>query len=171
VVDLDTVIGRQRTEALRSRLSDAPSWSERFVAVCDALVALRRSRDVELAAGIRPELRWAWEQLSRAPHGVSVAGLADEVGWSRRHLGAQFRAEFGVTPRETLRIARFQRARQRLQQPGRPALATVAADTGYADQAHLTREWRRLAGSTPTAWLRDEEFPSVHDQGAVAVAS
>ena len=38
----------------------------------------------------------------------------------------------------------------------------VALDAGYADQAHLTREWQEFGGCTPTTWLR-EEFPFVQD--------
>lgn len=171
VVDLDSVIGRERTEALRSRLASSPGWSDRFAVLQDALVGLRRARADETAVAIRPELQWAWAQLRGATSGVSVGALADELGWSRRHLSAQFRAEFGLTPREAARIARFERARRRLQLPQRTSLATVAAESGYADQAHFTREWSRLAGSTPTAWLRDEDFPSVQDELAVSGAS
>jgi len=46
-----------------------------------------------------------------------------------------------------------------------PTLAAIAARTGYADHAHLTREWQDLAGCTPTAWLA-EEFPNLQALGA-----
>ncbi|HET9875253.1 MAG TPA: hypothetical protein VFQ37_05735, partial [Mycobacterium sp.] len=45
-------------------------------------------------------------------------------------------------------------------------LAGIAADTGYCDQAHLTREFVRFAGVPPRAWLA-EEFHSIHE-GAYA---
>ena len=47
---------------------------------------------------------------------------------------------------------------------GSASLAEVAARTGYADQAHLTREWRDLAGVPPMTWLR-EERPFLQDGG------
>ena len=47
---------------------------------------------------------------------------------------------------------------------GRRPLAEVAAECGYADQAHLAREWSELAGCSPTTWLR-EEFPFLQDHG------
>ena len=92
-----------------------------------------------------------------------MAALAGEVGWSRRHLTERFSAEYGVGPKAMARVLRFERARWMLVQPDRPSLATVAATCGYADQAHMTRDWRALAEATPGAWLRDEELPFVVD--------
>jgi AraC-like DNA-binding protein len=51
---------------------------------------------------------------------------------------------------------------------GRP-LGEVAVSAGYADQAHLTREWRALAGCTPGEWVRDE-VPIVQDTRTAARA-
>jgi AraC-like DNA-binding protein len=96
-----------------------------------------------------------------------VGEVAAEVGYSRRRLSSVVRAECGVTPKEWQRIARFSASRARLARQagrGRVSLAALAAATGYADQAHLTREWRALAGCTPTTWLRTE-FPFLQDPG------
>jgi AraC-like DNA-binding protein len=57
-------------------------------------------------------------------------------------------------------VARFDRARRAVAaRVGRGAaadLAGLAASTGFADQAHLTREWRALSGLSPTRWLAAE---------------
>ena len=45
---------------------------------------------------------------------------------------------------------------------GRLGLSDIAAMCGYADQAHLTREWQAMSGYTPTQWRR-EEVPFVQD--------
>lgn len=103
--------------------------------------------------------------LSMLTHGSPVRGVASEVGWSRRHLAEQFRAECGVAPKEYQRVARFQvsvRLLVNAARRSRPSIADVAALAGYADQPHLTREWARLAGCTPVRWLA-EEFPFVQD--------
>lgn len=110
-----------------------------------------------------PPLEQAWSRL-RASHGaVTVAELADEVGWSRRHLGEEFRKGFGFSPKVMARILRFERAQSFLRLPTRPSLASVAYACGYADQSHLTRDWREFAGASPTEWLRDEQLPFVQD--------
>jgi len=104
--------------------------------------------------------------LARLTRGARVQDVADEVGYSRRHLATLVRAECGLAPKELQRVARFERSRRLV---GRRPLAEVAARCGYADQAHLTREWVRLAGCPPTTWLR-EEFPFLQDPDGPARA-
>lgn len=99
--------------------------------------------------------------LARLTRGASVAAVADEVGYSRRHLGSLVRAECGIAPKQVQRIGRFQASRALV---GRVPLADVAHRCGYADQSHLTREWVALAGCPPSTWLR-EEFPFLQDLG------
>jgi transcriptional regulator GlxA family with amidase domain len=86
-----------------------------------------------------------------------VESVADHVGWSRRHLAARFQGEFGLAPKRLARVARFQRARALID--ARLPLAIAAAEAGYADQSHLNRDWRALAGRTPTQAA--EDFPIV----------
>ncbi len=88
------------------------------------------------------------------------------LGYSRRHLATLVRAECGLAPQQLHRIGRFERSRALV---GRRPLAEVAARCGYADHAHLTREWVALAGCPPTTWLR-EEFPFLHDVGTAEAA-
>lgn len=78
-----------------------------------------------------------------------------------RYLSQEFGREFGLTPKVMARVMRFERAQQLLRLPTRPSIAAVAAHCGYADQAHLTRDWHEFAGSSPTEWLRDETIPDV----------
>src|SRR5690606_32137193 len=120
-----------------------------------------------------PEVCEAFRLIEASGGRVTVAEVADRVGWSRRHLGERFRQEIGLSPKAAARVVRFHRARRLLATGGR-GLAEVAAVAGYADQAHLTREFKDLAGATPTAWLAEElpsvELPSVQDEGRLDVA-
>jgi transcriptional regulator GlxA family with amidase domain len=113
---------------------------------------------------IAPEVTHAWRTLLATGGAMSVAELAQETGWSARHLDNRFRAEIGLTPKAAARVIRFDRARRmlmrRVSQGGPPALADLAAAGGYYDQAHLAREFRGLAGCPPSHWLA-EEFRNV----------
>ncbi|MBO0839153.1 MAG: AraC family transcriptional regulator, partial [Actinobacteria bacterium] len=108
----------------------------------------------------RPEVGYAWRRLRETAGAISVATLAEETGWSARYLGAQFRAETGLSPKAAARVFRFDQARHRLAARHaagqRDLLAGLAADCGYYDQAHLAREFRDLAGCPPSAWLAEE---------------
>ena len=86
---------------------------------------------------------------------AGVAEVADGVYVSERQLQRRFRERVGYGPKTFQRIARFQRALSRLGSEG-GGLAGAAASAGYADQAHLTRETRRLAGLSPrelVSWM------------------
>lgn len=76
--------------------------------------------------------------------GASVAVTAAAVGFSERQLHRRCLVAFGYGPKTLLRILRMQRALA-LARQGIP-FAEVAATTGYADQAHLSREVKALAG-------------------------
>lgn len=125
---------------LQDRLRAAPGWDERF-AVCDA-VLVRRAR----AAAIHPALGHVWDSLTVSASPPAVEELAGRVGWSRQHLRRRFASEFGTGPKLVARLARFDRARRAFQ-PGE--LAADATRFGYADQAHMTRDFVAFAGCTP----------------------
>ena len=162
VVSLDELMGPAAQELLE-RAWAAPGWSERFAVVDTVFASLRARHDGSATAAVRPELRWAWNQLTAVTGPVRVEDLADEIGWSRRHLSGQFRAEFGVSPRTARALARFELAIDLLRSPQPGTLVDVAAAAGYADQSHLSREFRRFAGVSITEWVAGEQFPSVHD--------
>ncbi|MFF5104336.1 helix-turn-helix domain-containing protein [Streptomyces sp. NPDC000134] len=83
--------------------------------------------------------------------GRPVARTADGLGLSARALHRRSLAAFGYGPKTLARVLRLQRALA-LARTGVP-LAETAARTGYADQAHLTRDVRALTGLTPTELL------------------
>jgi AraC-like DNA-binding protein len=165
---------------LRELVVRQPTWAERF-AVLDELLARRAAQsEADRCVEVRPEVSYAWRRLRQTGGGVGVAGLAAETGLSARRLGTLFRAEFGLAPKEAARVIRFDRARRRIGRAVTSAgaggagsgrgtgegsaatFATLAAECGYYDQAHLAREFRALAGCPPSQWLA-EEFRFVQD--------
>lgn len=91
--------------------------------------------------------------LERASGPGAVARLADHLGLSERQLQRRCRAAFGYGPKTLQQVLRFQEA-FRLARAG-DRLSMVAALAGYADQAHLARETRRLAGVPLTQLLEE----------------
>jgi AraC-like DNA-binding protein len=81
--------------------------------------------------------------------------VADEVGLSLRQLRRRCQAVVGYGPKTLQRVLRFRGFVSRVDaRPEVLDLAAIAAEAGYADQAHLTRECGRLSGLTPAALAR-----------------
>lgn len=166
VTDFDAldVLGRRAGE-LPERAAAARRWPQVFATVADYMANARRRRDGVM---VRPEVAYAWHLLERTEGRIAVGALADRVGVSARHLTTLFRREVGRTPKTVSMLMRFEHATTAIaasaRRHGRVDLAAVAADTGYYDQAHLTREFVRFAGVPPRAWLA-EEFRNIQDGG------
>ena len=80
-----------------------------------------------------------------------MAVMAGRLGMGTRQLHRRCLPAFGYGPRRLSRVMRFGRALEEIRS-GAP-LAQMAAACGYADQAHLSREVRALAGTTPMGLL------------------
>jgi AraC-like DNA-binding protein len=128
----------------------------RLGAAGDPLAALEQELMRSLAELGEPDpvVRAAAGLLARGSAGV--AEVADRVYVSERQLQRRFAELVGYGPKTFQRIARFQRVVAQLARED-VAVAGAAALAGYADQAHLTRESRRLAGLSPrelVSWMR-----------------
>ena len=122
---------------------------ERAGADPDALAAALARR---LGQDPDPRVVCAAGLLARAPQ-TPVPAVARAVGLGERQLRRAFSAGVGYGPRTFARVMRFRRALALLQGGEPPARA--AADAGYADQPHMTRELGALAGRTPGALRED----------------
>ena len=144
LVDLVEVLGPDGRR-LGEQLREAPGWRRRFALVDRFL--LRR-----LEAGPRPapEIGRAWERLVATGGAVPISQLAAEVGWSHRHLLVRFKQQVGLRPKTAARLVRFDRVLGRLDERRPLDWGLVAREAGYADQAHLIRDFRQFTGTTPT---------------------
>ena len=145
-VDLDDVLPGGLAERVRPLVAPDPA-SPRAHAAATAMFeeALRAflpvdeegllvNRVVDLAES-DPDLR-------------RVDDLAARVGLSERSLQRLTRRRLGLSPKWLVQRRRLQEAADRLRAGGTTA-ARVAADLGYADQAHFTRDFARVTGTTP----------------------
>ncbi|MDE9365762.1 helix-turn-helix domain-containing protein [Luteipulveratus sp. YIM 133132] len=148
VVELTDLLGRDGAR-LADQVRSAPGWTGLDV-LSDALLRrLPEHGPDDVAAQV-------WSRVRRGGGAATVTELVRESGWSERHLRNATRSAYGVGPKTLSRLLRFERSVERVRTGAR--LADVAAVCGYADQAHLARDWRELAGRSPSAWLRAEEF-------------
>ena len=123
-------------DELAERLYEAPDWPARLALLEAFIVAPRRGG----AAGRRARSSGRGSGCSAPTAPSRSPTLAEEVGWSRRHLAARFREHVGLPPKALARILRFERAAERLRRGA--DLSDAALDSGYYDQAHFNRDFR-----------------------------
>ena len=143
-VGLEAILGRN-IRHLRERLQTTPDPGARLQCLADALgeLSLRNTHPVVI---------WAADQFCRYPGAVRVADLTEESGLSARRFYELFRREIGISPKGFARIRRFQAALARIQTMKVRDGCGLAAAFGYADQAHLIREFHEFTGLTPGAY-------------------
>ncbi|MBA0053931.1 AraC family transcriptional regulator [Streptomyces sp. AJS327] len=147
IVSLDEVLGPMAGQ-LAERLPTLPDWSARFALLDEVFLAR-----LDAARSPDPALLRAWRRIHDSGGNVDILGLSTELSYSRQYLSTHFRHTFGVPPKTLARLRRFERAAM-LVEHGELTLADVAFRTGYSDQAHFNREFRRLAGCSPREHLR-----------------
>ena len=91
-------------------------------------------------------------RVARAPGRTKVSEVAARLGLASRTLRLRAAAEMGLGPKQILRVGRLFRSLAVADARGYTGWAAVASCTGYADQAHLVRDFGRLLGESPTSW-------------------
>jgi AraC-like DNA-binding protein len=157
-VDAADLFGDSATGPVVDRLHRATSLREAATILEQAVI----DRLPAATASDRLVIRTVSTLQGQHSAGRSVADLADQFGVSERQLHRRCTAAVGYGPKVLDRVLRFRRFLHLLG-PRAGGLADLAAAAGYADQAHLTRECRRLAGTTP-AKLLTEHVRSVQDR-------
>jgi AraC-like DNA-binding protein len=139
-VSLDAVEPRLAAR-LDDRLGSAPDPRHALATFAEEL-----SRHLRAATTPDPAVRHAVRLLNRPTATVAEAAMRAFV--SERELQRRFNEHIGFSPKTLQRVLRFHRFMNQIALP-RVDLAWAAAAVGYADQSHLSRETRRLAGLTP----------------------
>lgn len=139
-------LGDPTITALQQRLGDEQDWARRLD-LAEDFVAKRLCR----ASGADPAVDRAYRQILASRGTMRIEHIAAELDWSRKHLSQRFRARTGVGPKVIARMVRFQGVLA-MARAASPDWAGIAAECGYADQAHLTRDFREFAGTSPARW-------------------
>ena len=146
LVPADALLG-PAARALRDDLGATNDWSVRFAMVERFLQGRFVHRPSALTEG-------AWTLMMRGGPSLRVEQLAAALDVSRKHLSRRFQHEIGLRPKTVARILRFQRSLAMARSAGERAdLSDIALVAGYADQAHMTREFQALGGQAPIRLL------------------
>jgi AraC-like DNA-binding protein len=146
MVKLDDLADRELA-LLRRRLEDTPDWTTRLD-LAEAFVADRLRRGPAVSRAVAS----AYRELAFCHGNIRISAVAGRLDWSRKHLSQRFREEIGIAPKALARMLRFNRLLDLAALSPRPDWAGLATECGYADQAHLTREFADFAGTSPMRW-------------------
>jgi AraC-like DNA-binding protein len=147
VVDLRKFFGRKDGSTLVESVREAPDPSARFAAVENFLRSQRHHEGV-------PEFVRAAAGFIEKTHGnLRVSSLHEELGVSRKHLTVTFKRVIGVTPRAYAKLHRFTWTITKLQSPESIDWSRLALESGYSDQSHLVRDFRRIGGDAAVKFL------------------
>lgn len=145
----EDVFGRSISE-LTQRLATAPD-NETRVDLCNRYFLHLLSRQQPRVSYLAEAVRQARQLGARA----SAEALSRVVFVGERQLQRAFSEQIGVSPKRYGRLVRFeQAARMPLQNPDL-SWTDISFDCGYADQAHLIRDFRTFTGENPSAILKD----------------
>jgi AraC-like DNA-binding protein len=146
------------SEALLLAADLPDSWrsTARVESVARAVLDARRSPPALVTDFIAATLEAGGGRLTRLRRGLAV---------HERALERAAAAWLGMSPKQYTRLVRIDAAKHWISQG--VALAEVAADLGFADQAHLTRDFREQLGCTPRSFCRDS---SIHEEGVTGRA-
>jgi AraC-like DNA-binding protein len=147
---LDDVLGPV-TESWCDELAGLPNASARAQRFEALLISRLRERV------LHPVVRHAIDRFSDATRSASVSAVVSESGYSHRRFISLFEESTGITPKRFARVVRFRETLEALKRGelSGESLGALAAALGYADQAHLTREFREYAGITPARYRQE----------------
>ena len=157
-VGLHAVLHGAIVRTLHERLLDAPS--------IDAAARVVEAHFVEVGQGLQrsasPLVSEAIRRMLANDGRDRIGALTTELGVSARQLERLFRLQVGMGPKRFAALVQFDHARRQLL--ARVPTVAVAADAGYADQAHFAREFQARTGQTPRRFLtaRDSVPPPPH---------
>jgi AraC-like DNA-binding protein len=148
VTDLETLLGPP-AEELRTLLLGAGSTEERF-AHLERFLLRRLSPSVVPSRVVCQAAR-----LIEEAHGnLRITSIHADLGVSRKQLWLRFARDLGMSPKAYAQLQRFVWTLARLRESTSVEWPRLAVAAGYSDQAHLVRDFRRVAFASPTEFLR-----------------
>ena len=151
------------------RVVRTPDLGARFQAVAEAgrAIELAGCRDLRDAAALFRPPSWLIELESRRTDGefvraMNLARVARIAGVSREHLARSYQQHFGTSVTGAIRARRLREAYDAITSSSEP-LADIADGCGFADQSHMTRQFRQWIGRTPGELRRTSGITLVQD--------
>lgn len=148
VVDADLLWGRSFGH-LREHLHEISNVDQKFAAAERFLL-----KHYQRQFNLNPAVEYALAEIIRSPDQLNLRRVSDKIGYSQKHFIAMFKQQVGVTPKAYLKIMRFQKAINEVEQSPDIDWAAISLDCGFYDQAHFIHDFKFFSGFTPEDYLQ-----------------
>ena len=150
VVSGDLIFSKAILE-LREQLLSAASIDQMFLLVETFLFLCAKDR---LSSKYTSRcIEYAVSRITSQPNRLVLQQLSDQIGYSQKHFISLFKIQVGVSPKQYLRIMRFQHAILEMETCQPIDWSDFARENGYYDQSHLIHEFRYFSGFTPVEYI------------------
>ncbi len=150
VVDADLIWGDDFA-LLRERILANKDSVRKFEIVEDFLLEAYVTK-----FALNPCVEFALSEIIRQPEQISLRNLSQKIGYSQKHFILMFKKQVGITPKNYLRIMRFQKAINDIGTQSDVDWNLISLDCGFYDQAHFINDFKEFSGFTPEVYLRQK---------------
>ena len=148
VVDAELVIDPEILN-IRERLLEASKPLQKFLVLEKLLLKIYLRKLNE-----NPLVDFAVSTIIAAPNQCSIKTISDKVGYSQKQVIKLFKEHVGVAPKEFLKVIRFQKAIQLIENHIAVDWTQIAYDCGFYDQSHFIADFKNFSGFTPSEYIK-----------------
>ena len=152
VLDADLIWGDE-FGVLRERMLETPDISMRFGMIENFLLEKFQSRLI-----LNPCVAFAVGEMIRNPDRLNMARMNDRIGYSQKHFISMFKKQVGLTPKAYLKIMRFQKAINCIENapPQSVDWTAISHECGFFDQSHFINDFKVFSGFTPEEYTQNK---------------
>ncbi|HSL47257.1 MAG TPA: AraC family transcriptional regulator [Anaerolineales bacterium] len=151
VVEADFVFGTE-IHHLREQLLTVKS-SKRMFQLMESFLLHQAGEAIDDSISTR-SVQHALMSIVHSPTIRCLHELSEQIGYSQKHFIDLFKAQVGVSPKQYLKIMRFQKAVWAIERDALPRWSQIALESGYYDQAHLIHDFKLFSGFTPNEYVK-----------------
>lgn len=155
---------KREVAALEAKISEASTFRQRIYIVESFLLARLKEANKRYEFH---RIKQSIDLINQSKGIISITNLASEACLSRKQYERTFSSYIGTSPKQFLKIVRFQHAIHKKQKNKHLHLTSLAYDCGYYDQSHMINEFKTLSGMTPKQYFSDCEPYSDYFMSAV----